>query len=159
MSSLRALVLGQVGSFRDCWSFRRTLADKVGCSVRTVARALKQGKELGLIDVHRAKKNEVPSGAEGPIPCGWSHRYTVGWGKIGKMVQQAIELARATRIVKQAARAAARESKSGPARESPKASTAARPRTEYQRRGWTAQQLDAELALLERERLNKPPDD
>lgn len=158
VSSLRALVLGQVASFRDCWTFRKNIAQKVGCSVRTVARAFRQGKELGLIAVHRAKPNEIPTGLETPVPCGWSHRFTVGWGQVGKRIQQAIELARATRIVRQAAKAAAVRPAvyvKGPTATNERAA----PRTQYQRRNWTAQQLDAELALLERERLNKPPPD
>ena len=100
----RARVVGHIGSMRDCWAFRRKLADAVGVSVRTVQRAITQAKELGLIDVHRAKENEVPPGAKGPIPCGWSHRWAIARGMGIAAAAAAVAAAR----VRAAARAATR---------------------------------------------------
>lgn len=94
MSPTRALVVGQIASFRDCWQFRRSLARVVGASVRTVQRAISEAKSLGLIGVARAKKNEIPSGRKGPLDCGWSHRWTIGWGKAGEAVGRAVAAAR-----------------------------------------------------------------
>ena len=35
MNSLRSLVVSFVASFKDCWAFRRQIAQIIGCSVRT----------------------------------------------------------------------------------------------------------------------------
>jgi DNA-binding transcriptional MocR family regulator len=132
--------------------FRRKLAEKLGLSVRTVQRALTQGEAEGLIGKARAKLGEKPPNMAEVIPCGWSHRWTIGWGQAGKLVQRAVDAARARFIVRHAAQPVAlpkRPSALDPERP-------ARQKTPYQRRGWTAEQLDAELARLERER--KPPD-
>src|SRR3972149_2480929 len=80
LSAARALVLGCIASFKDGWICRKNLADHTGLSVRTVQRAITQGKETGLIGVGRAKPNEIPPGMDRPVPCGWSHRWPIGWG-------------------------------------------------------------------------------
>jgi DNA-binding transcriptional MocR family regulator len=101
LSPMRALVIGCVASFKECWAFRRKLAEKVGCSVRTVQRALTQARTEGLIGLARAKKDEVPKGWEhGPITCGWSHRWTIGWGLAGAKVHDAVHAAKARWMVK-----------------------------------------------------------
>lgn len=152
LTTIRALVIGQLGSFRDAWVFRRRLAAAVGCSVRTVQRAITQAKELGLIGVARGKKTETPQGASGPVECGWSHRWVIGWGKAGTAVETAVAAARARWMVKHAMQA----SKAPETRPEPKAPRrrdlfrrigASQP-TPNQRR-WTAEELDAELARLE----------
>lgn len=173
LSPLRALVIGTVASFKECWTFRRNIAAKVGCSVRTVQRALTQARSEGLIGVARAKKTEVPPNWEhGPVTCGWSHRWVIGWGKAGQAVADAVHQAKARWLVKHAIRstvpalgrtpyagahsatpdkshhAAAGESgpgRRGIARERPNPN---------QRRTWTAAELDAELERLAAE---KPP--
>jgi len=151
LSPLRSLVIGTVASFRDCWAFRRKIAAHLGCSVRTVQRALTHGEREGLIGKARAKLAEKPPNMDQPIPCGWSHRWTIGWGQAGKLVQQAVDAAKARWIVRHVSQPVV----------VPKVASALdlgapRQRTEHQRRGWTAEQLDAKLAELERE--HKPPD-
>jgi hypothetical protein len=117
LTSLRALVVGTIGSFQDCWSFRSTIATFLGCSVRTVQRAITQAKQEGLIGVARSKVTVKPDGSREfepapklgkPIPCGWSHRWTVGWGKAGEAVQRAVEAARARWLVRHAVHLPAR---------------------------------------------------
>jgi hypothetical protein len=102
LTSTRALVIGTIASFKDCWAFRAKIAAKVGCSVRTVQRAITQAREEGLIGVARAKRGECPPNWAKPVECGWSHRWTVGWGKAGEAVKLAIENARARWLVKHA---------------------------------------------------------
>ena len=151
LSPVRALVIGQIASFKEGWTFRRNLAAKVGCAIRTVARAIAQAKELGLLGTARAKKDEIPPGLKEPLPCGWSHRWIFGWGKAGKAVEDAVHEARARWLVKVALHERKPAQPTAPIGvQSPAQRPAARP--EYQRRTWTAAELDAEL-----ERLNKPP--
>jgi hypothetical protein len=102
MSHVRALILSHVGSRKDLWAFAREIARRVGCCIRTVQRALAEGASLGLVRCHRGKKDEVPPGANKPIPCGWSHRFIVGRGLGGAMLHAAISAARTrwmTRVV------------------------------------------------------------
>ena len=102
VSTTRALALAQVASFKDGWILRRNIARRVGCHVRTVARAFAEGRAKGLLQTYRAKKNEVPKGRTEPLTCGWSHRITVGWGLGGAAVKQAIADARARRLQRRA---------------------------------------------------------
>ncbi len=130
MSLLRAFSLGNIGSFRDGWITRKTLALRARCSVRTVQRAITQARELGLLGVARAKRGETPPGMNRPLDCGFSHRWTVGWGKAGEQVKQAVALARAKYITRKYKTVA-------PAPIVP----VVKPH-----RRWTAEELDAELA-------------
>lgn len=153
LSPLRSLVIGTVASFKECWTFRRNIAAHVGCSVRTVQRALTEARAEGLIGMARAKKTETPPNwPHGPVTCGWSHRWVIGWGKAGQAVADAVHAAKARWLVKIAA--PARVETRPPAGEtiSPKRETA---RPHYQRRTWTADELDAELDRLAE--LKKPP--
>jgi len=142
MSPLRASALGHVGSFKDCWTFRNALAKMARASLRTIGRALAQGRELGLIGTARGGKHETPPGAKAPITCGFSHRWTIGWGKAGQVVQDAIAAARAAfeqrRLVRLAC-AAVRPA------EPPKPTGQPRSQSAPRRR-WTSDELDAELA-------------
>jgi len=142
LTATRALVLGNVASFRDGWAFKRTLARQAGCSIRTVGRSLRQGSDEGLVGVARAKPNERPVAADGkllaPIPCGWSHRWTIGWGKAGAEVKEAVARAKAKRLARSLVK---REVRRGPARS---------------RRHWTPEQIDAELERRARERPPEP---
>lgn len=138
MSPLRSLVVGTVASFKECWTFRKNIARKVGCSVRTVQRALTQAREEGLIGCARAKKDEVPPNWEhGPVTCGWSHRWVIGWGKAGQAVADAVHAAKARWLVKHAA----------PNKMTTRPPTAIGVPATYKppRRSWTAEELDAEL--------------
>lgn len=148
MSMLRALALGHVGSFKDCWLFRLNIADKIRGSVRTVGRALQQGRELGLIGTARGKKHEIPPGRTEPVTCGFSHRWTNGWGKSGEVVRQAVEAARAAYEQRRLTRLAMAAVLKPPA---PRVAPPRVARGDLRRR-WTAADLDAELAKTQ------PPD-
>lgn len=154
LSAGRALVLGCIASFRDGWAFRATLAEHTGLSVRTVQRAITQGKEEGLIGVARAKKDEIPPGATEPLRCGWSHRWTIGWGQAYEAAKAAVANTRLARMVKAAIRG---ESKPTPKAEpSVPAGPMQGPRQERPTRKWTLAELDAELERLAR--VKAPPD-
>jgi len=151
LSPLRSLVIGTVASFKECWTFRKNIARKVGCSVRTVQRALTQARQEGLIGVARAKKNEVPPNWEhGPVTCGWSHRWVIGWGKAGQAVADAVHAAKARWLVKHAA------PQKTPTISPPIGSTMdPKPKRRQPPGGkWTAEYIDAELDRLAAE---KPP--
>lgn len=153
ISPLRSLILGNVASFKDCWAFRRKLADFAKCSVRTVQRALTQAVSEGLIGKARNKPGEKPPNWDNEVPCGWSHRWTIGWGAAAKEVAERVAAAKARWLVKVAVQTTPTKApgKPAPAGVAPKAQPTSRP--EY-RRKMTAQELDAEL-----ERLSKPPPD
>jgi hypothetical protein len=156
LSPLRALVVATIASRRDCWAFRGSIARKLGCSVRTVQRAITQAKSLGLIKTFFGKKNEVPPGRDRPLPCKWTHRITVGWGSAGEAVKQAVNAARASWIFKAATPRICSSERGGvDSKAAPRSATA---RPEYQRRSWTSAELDAELDRELRERERKPPD-
>lgn len=158
LSPLRALVIGTIASFRDCWAFRSKIAEHIGCSTRTVQRAITQAKSEGLIGVARAKQDEKPPNWHSVVPCGWSHRWTIGWGKAGPAAEQAVQAARARWIVRMSVEAM--KPAPAPAEASSAAPRpAARPvRPEIQRRRWTAAELEAELERLERQKQPPPPD-
>lgn len=163
MSVLRSLVVGQIASFRQCWAFRRKLAEKVGCSVRTVQRAITQAKAEGLLGTARAKPHEIPPGrdAQGPVACGWSHRWIIGWGKAGTAVRDAVAAAKARWLVKVATSTEDPPGslyKSPEPAEAPRRRPSARPsRPEYQRRRWTPEELELELER-EAARRRGPPE-
>lgn len=123
--------------------------------MRTVQRALTQAKAEGLINTARAKKTDIPPNWQhGPVTCGWSHRWVIGWGKAGEAVKDAVNQAKARWFVRQSmserkpTRSTVDQVRSTVDLKPP-------PRTEYQRRNWTADELDAELARLDE--LKKPP--
>lgn len=151
MNSLRALVVSFCASFKDCWAFRRKIAEIIGCSVRTVQRALTQAQDLGLLRCARAKKGEAPPGAKRPIDCGFSHRWIMGWGEAGKnaakRIAAAIERARMRRVLSVVGDKPQAKTRRNPME--PK------PQTPNQRRQWTVEELDAELARIERERSSR----
>lgn len=140
MSVARATVAAFVSSFKDCWAFRKQIARVIGVSVRTVQRALTEASDLGLLRTARAKKGETPPGAKGPIDCGFSHRWTMGWGEAGKKagakIRAAIEKAKTRRLLSRAA---------------PATRTLSRPEPK-RRRILTVEELDAELARIDAER-------
>jgi hypothetical protein len=146
MTALRAHVIGNIASYRDCWAFRRKLAAQVGCSIRTVQRAITEAASKGLIGVARCKRGERPPGLDSEVPCGWSHRWIVGWGQVGAAVKHAVDAARSRWIVRRSAASC-----------SPKVVECAgagnaptsRPRPEARTpRKWTAAELDQELARI-----------
>lgn len=151
MSAGRALVLGCIASWKDGWAFRRSLAEHTGLCVRTVQRAISQAKMQGLLGVARAKRNEVPPGAEGPISCGWSHRWTIGWGQAYEAAKAAVAETRLARAVKAAARGVGamtdRLHASPAGTHSGDSRGRVTPRAYHEGR-WTASELDAELERL-----------
>lgn len=145
MSAARALVIGCIASFREGWMFRRNLADHTGLSVRTVQRAITQAKNFGLIGVARAKKDEIPPGMDRALPCGWSHRWVVGWGQAAAAAKTAIANCRLARMVKAAARAVTTEAKTVDTPGPMQGCHEQRPP-----RRWSVAELDAELERLAR---------
>jgi hypothetical protein len=162
----RALTEGVIASFRDCWAPRKTIAQHLGISVRTVQRGITQARTEGRIGVARLKTNEVPPGAKGPLTCGGSHRWTIGWGKGNDDVKREVERARLLQLY----RAATRTQPTPRARwlsqheppPMPKASTPATspaptaPARRYA--GISPAQLDAELERVPRERTRDGPE-
>lgn len=146
MNSLRSLVVSFCASFKDCWAFRRQIAHIIGCSVRTVQRALTQAQDLGLLRCARAKLGEVPPGAKRPIDCGFSHRWIMGWGVAGKRagekIRAAIERARMRRVLRVVV----------PAPKARRNPMEPKPQTWRQRRIPSLEELNAELERIERER-------
>lgn len=140
MSTLRALVVGCVGSFKDCWMFQRQLAQRLGCSRRTIQRALRQARQLGLIECHRSKRNERPPGVAKPVECGFSHRWAIGWGRALEAAKVAVKVARVAVTIP------------GAFRRNRKRQKATQGNT---KRRWTASEIEAELA---RRRGPAPPE-
>jgi len=93
---------------RDPWLFQSTIAQAVGCAVRTVQRWLRRMRDEGLLQTFRAKKGEVPKGRKHPITCGWSHRVLTAWHAIGPRFDAMREELRQKRADKLAARNAGR---------------------------------------------------
>lgn len=143
LSTARSLVLGCIASFKQCWTFRRALAAHTGVSVRTVQRAITQGKAEGLLGTARAKPTEVPPGRKEPVRCGWSHRWIVGWGEAVDRAKAAVERARMKRLARQAVL-------------TQHVTNNVRPRNPRQRQ-YTAEELEAELARYEAEIAQRPP--
>ena len=77
--------------------FQSNIAERVGCSVRTVQRWLAQFRELGLLQCWRGKRREVPPGASGPIRCGFSNRAMTAWHAAGAAFRRAVENIQARR--------------------------------------------------------------
>lgn len=135
----RALVAGCVASFRDCWMFQAEIGRFIGKSLRTVQRCLRELANFGFIERHRSKKREVPPGAKGALPCGWSHRWAVGKGLAKAACEAAINVARVLKLIPGAFSRKRRK----PAEPPP------RPRR------WTVEEIEAELA---RTHGQAPPD-
>jgi DNA-binding Lrp family transcriptional regulator len=138
MTGLRSLVVGSVASFRDCWMFQRELAKRLGCSVRTVQRGLREARQLGLIECHRSKQHEKAPGLDKEVPCGWSHRWAVGWGLANEKVALAVNVARAKMAIP------------GLFRRSRKVK-----QPESRPKRWTADEIETELA---RRQTPRPPE-
>jgi hypothetical protein len=98
-TELRARILGNVSSFKDCWAPQATLAAFLQCSVRTIQRALRWGRDHGLIRCEFGKRGEKPPGKHGAVVSKWSHRWTVGRGLVGDALEAAINAARALAII------------------------------------------------------------
>ena len=89
---------------KDPWLFQSSIAQAVGCAVRTVQRWLKRMRDEGLLQTFRCKKGEVPKGRTKPVTCGWSHRVLTAWHAIGPRFDALREELRQKRAAKLAAR-------------------------------------------------------
>lgn len=82
MSWKRAYAVACFASMGEiCWQFQRSVAHFTGYSVRTVQRAARQAKALGVLVSRRLRRGERPPGARQPITCGGALRRFVAWGK------------------------------------------------------------------------------
>jgi hypothetical protein len=157
LSAARALVVGCIASFKDCWKFRKNLAKHCGISIRTVQRAITQAKGCGLIGVARGKKTEIPPNFSKPLPHGWSHRWTVGWGLGWKAAAEAVARTRLARLEKDALRRETKTPAPTPANVPPTLHEAIQgPRQQRAPRQYTAEEIDAELERLAK--VKPPPD-
>lgn len=79
MSWLRARVLASAASLGPTyWGFQRTTAEFIGCSLRTVQRAIDEAKRLGLLTSRRSRRGELtPSGKY--LKCGFALRTFTTW--------------------------------------------------------------------------------
>jgi hypothetical protein len=81
MSRPRAWALACGASYgRKFWTFQSTLAKFTGFCVRTIQRAFRQAKKLGILFSKRIKRGETAPGGRGPLTCGAALRTIVGWG-------------------------------------------------------------------------------
>jgi len=81
MSWKRAYALACLASQgRISWMFQSTAAKFAGISVRTIQRAVRQAKKLGVLVSRRLRRGEQPHGARKPISCGGALRRFIGWG-------------------------------------------------------------------------------
>lgn len=156
LTPTRALVVGTIASFKDCWAFRSRIAKRIGCSVRTVQRAITQARSEGLIGVARAKKGECPPNWKKPVECGWSHRWTIGWGKAHTAVKAAVEAARARWLVRYAAHVPERSHATLHVKDPAK--TGPRWKLSASGREWRSMTVEEKTAELERALELKPPD-
>lgn len=93
---------------KDPWIFQSSIAEAIGCTVRTVQRWLRRMRDEGLLQCFRAKKREIPKGRDKPVSCGWSHRVLTAWEAIGPRFDELREKLRQKRADKLAARNAGR---------------------------------------------------
>lgn len=63
-----------------CWKFQSSVAKYLDISVRTVQRAVRQAKSLGVLVSRRLRRGEQPQGARQRITCGGALRRFVSWG-------------------------------------------------------------------------------
>lgn len=91
---------------KNPWVYQSSMAESIGCSVRTVQRWLRAFREKGLLQCWRGKKGEVPPGASGPIRCGFSNRAMTAWHAAGTAFRAMVENVKARREQRLKARAA-----------------------------------------------------
>lgn len=82
MSWKRAYAIACFASIGQiCWQFQSSVHKFTGYSVRTIQRAVRQAKELGVLVSRRLRRGERPPGAHKPITCGGALRRFIAWGK------------------------------------------------------------------------------
>jgi hypothetical protein len=81
MTKPRAWIMACFAAYgRKCFTWQKTIAEFTGFCIRTVQRAARQAKDLGLLTATRFKRGATPEGASGPLTCGGTERVIVGWG-------------------------------------------------------------------------------
>jgi hypothetical protein len=60
--------------------FQQSVSKFTGISRRTIQRAVRQAKSLGVLVSRRLRRGERPQGAHKPITCGGALRRFVAWG-------------------------------------------------------------------------------
>lgn len=81
MTWKRAHCLAVAASYgQKSWVFQGTVAKLVGCSLRTVQRAMNEAKTLGILYSRRSRQGETPPNGRGPLKCGCAIRTFTAWG-------------------------------------------------------------------------------
>jgi hypothetical protein len=93
MSWLRAYAIACLASLAENgigWGFQSNVAKfmlgsgatpaQVRGRMRTIQRAVRQAKRLGVLVSRRLRRGERPPGARQPITCGGALRRFIGWG-------------------------------------------------------------------------------
>jgi Helix-turn-helix domain len=84
MSWQRAYAIACLASMAEggiCWTFQSTVARFTGYSVRTIQRAVRQAKSMGVLVSRRLRRGERPPRARQPITCGGALRRFIAWAK------------------------------------------------------------------------------
>jgi hypothetical protein len=84
MSWKRAYAIACLASEAEngiCWKFQSKVARFTGYSIRTIQRAVRQAKGMGVLVSRRLRRGERPPGARQPITCGGALRRFIAWGK------------------------------------------------------------------------------
>jgi len=144
----RSMVVGVIGSFQykgvhDGWIYRRKIAEKLNCSIRTVQRAISDAIRCGLMVVFPNKPGEMPIGAKTKPQNRWSHRMVIGFGKATEVARSMVQAARARWLLPKTAPSTAPAPTPAMA---DKLTLSAKPKTWVQARKWTAADIETELA-------------
>ena len=94
MSWLRAYAVACLASEAEngiCWKFQSNVArfmlgrdadpKRIRGRMRTIQRAVRQARAMGVLTSRRLRRGERPPGARQPITCGGALRRFVAWGK------------------------------------------------------------------------------
>jgi hypothetical protein len=91
MSWLRAYAVACLASMGQVsWQFQSSVAKfmlrgadpkQIRGRMRTIQRAVRQAKQMGVLVSRRLRRGERPPGARQPITCGGALRRFVAWGK------------------------------------------------------------------------------
>ena len=85
MSWKRAYCVAAMASLSNSsgfsWAFQESVAKFCGVSRRTVQRAMRQAKKLGVMVSRRIRRGERPPGQAYAYDCGGALRRFVGWGR------------------------------------------------------------------------------
>lgn len=77
----RAYALACLASYGEkSWTFQRTVANFARVCVRTIQRAVRQGKRFGVLTTKRIPRGARPPGAEKRLDCGAAWKWFTAWG-------------------------------------------------------------------------------